>query len=367
MNHQFISFEGSKTLLLEKFKSYFPTIRYIKDLDVFFYAHPKSGIWKVARNLILKKTIKIELSKKIYDEFQVQISNDEENTYIRDMFLLKGKVDKMVKLLQSSKHVEILINELKNQIFINDLSHFNADPNLILFKNDVVIDLTSKKVVNVHWTDMIANNQQLNVSFEPEDDDKIATLANVFNEIIACNESRENFVKLLFESLSGFKSKRFMLNLGGNYKTIIMDIFVNILGTYGIRTSAEITKPFKFFEKIDWDTFKQLRAVVFDVETLNEMQIRKNLINNREFDCNYGYRHLYEPSNDVSPFRATFFVNCDQFIVKTMDYIDYAMENRMLKTQFRTDTDVKFEVLFNDKFVTEYGMQFIHYLFKFCD
>lgn len=363
MNHPLFSFQRSKTLLLEKFRLYFPTFRYIKVLDAFFYADPKSGIWKIdSRNLILKKTIKIEFSKKLYNEFQTQISNDEENKFIRDIFSLKDALDEILKWLQQSKHVKTFINELKNQISINDLSYFNVDPNLILFKNDVVIDLRSKRVVNVHWTDMIANNQQLGVSFEPEDNDKIATLSDIFNEIIVCNESKDNFFKHLFKSLSGFKSKKFMLNFGGNYKTIIMDIFVKICGTYGYQTSDKMIKSFEFCEEMDWDTYKESRVIVIGIETLKQVNIMKALIGSHCY-----HRRIYGSSNDATPFKATFFVNCDQIVVENVDHVDYTMEHRMLKTQFRTDTDVKFEILFNDKFVTEYGTQLIHYLFKFSD
>ena len=230
MNHPFFAFKGLKVLLLKKFKSYFQKIRYIKDLDVFFYVDLKSGIWKMDhRNLILKKTIEIDFPKKIHDDFQIRISNNEENQFIRDILSLKDKLDMILEWLQQSRHIKTFINELKDEIFVN-VSYFNADPNLLLFKNDVVFDLRLKKVVNVDWTDMVADNQSLNVSFEPEDDDKIAILADIFNKIILREKERANFVKFLFDSLSEFKLKEIMLNFDGKYKKIIISLFMDILG-----------------------------------------------------------------------------------------------------------------------------------------
>lgn len=370
MNHPSFLSKGLKTLLLDKFKLYYPSFLYIKVLDVFFYADPKSGIWKIDfNNLTLNMTIKIEYPKRICDEFQYIVGH-EENKLIKDIFSLKDEVDTLLKLLKKSKFVATFINELKTQIFVNDLSHFNQDPNLILFKNDVVFDLKSKKTVKVHWTDMIANNQQLNVSFEPENNEKIALLIDIFNEIIVNNESKENFLKYLFQSLSGFKSKRFMLNFGGNYKRIIMDVWVNILGTYGAQVPDEGTKFSRiseFLQQIDLNAFEQLRTIVINVENKKEFDVWS--FRSRLTCGHYTSRRLYEEPTNNTTIRASYFINCDQitFTKPEYEFVDHAMEARMLKTEFRTYADVEFEILFNDKFIKEYGMQFIHYLFKFCD
>ena len=384
MNHPFFAFERPKVLLLKKFKSYYPTIRYIRNLDVFFYVDSKSGIWKMDhRNLILKKMIKIDFPKRIYDDFQTRISNNEENQFIRDVLSLKDKLDTTLEWLQQSRNVMMFINELKYEIFFNDLSSFNADPNLILFKNDVVIDLRLKKVVNVHWTDMVANNQSLNISFEPEDNDKITLLANIFNEIILCKKEKAEFLRFLFDALSGFKPKKFMLNFGGKYKTIIMDIFVNILGTYAMKPSYKTTNALKFrfsdkydeyeyeFEKIfckrkeDVVRFNQSHVIVIDNLRLEDLHIMKGLTASNEYHA----RLLFEPIIALSPSKATYFVIYDEIDLKQNELrpLDEAIRNRILKTKFKTQEDANFEALFNDKFIAEYGMQLIHYLFKFSD
>jgi len=354
MNH-FFTFHNSKQSLLNKFKLWFPRFLYIKNLDVFFYADPNSGIWKKDfENLTLMKMIKTEFPKRIHDEFQTQISKNE-NIFIKDFFLSKDHVHAMLKWLKQPKYIKTLINKLKKQNVVNDLSHFNINPNLILFKNDVVFDLKSKKIIKVNWSDMIANNQQLNVSFESEDVGKIATIAEIFNEIIVNDESKLIFVKYLFQSLFGIKSKQIMLNIGGNYKTIIMDVFVKILGNYAIKCD-------EFPTILQWE---QARVIVTHKKKVNlnpHYHAIRDVTGGQELPA----RRIYE-SDKITPIKASYFANCDEIINEESGFTDYATRNRTLKTQFKADTDVKFEILIDDKFVPEYGTQFIHYLLKFCD
>lgn len=350
-----ITFHTIKGSLANQFKIYFPNWVYVRNEKSFWFAPEETGIWErdYSENALIR-TIKFYFMQKLYDDFDTD--TNQRNANIRDILSVRNQMEKVFKWLENPRNIKVLIEELKRRIYVADLSCFNVNRNFLLFKNDIVINLETIERINIDYTHMIANNLKLNISYECANNDKIKKVAEFFDKFIPNDQSKQDFINFISNSLNGYKSRQLMINHGGTSKTYFMHIFLMILGTYGMKLSNKWLYN-ECAPRLSKDA-GQKRIILFENIISKKIDIFciKELLSSYFPDA----RRIWQDNDDTRSLNsASMFVNVDKIPDKFSES-DAVMQSRLIETEF-TDFDLANFSIKN--FTQQYGMQILHYLF----
>lgn len=243
------------------FTNLFPNkYKFVEEVNAWYSLDEVTKVWKVYEEKLLLNVIGTEFPTKLCIEFENQYQQIEE-LFILDILYDRQKINKLMLWLKSQRNVKSLISELKLNYYTSNLTIFNSNPMVLLFKNEIMLDLNTKKTEQITSDHLISNMQMMNINYEEVDENKMIIIKNMFKSIVD-KKMKQSLVKVLYESLIGINPRKIMICHGSNSK-IFLESFLNILGTYGISlpdkllyTDGEFTKNCLYGMKIS-------RAVLF--------------------------------------------------------------------------------------------------------
>lgn len=338
-----------ETCLAKEFARNTSKVRYDMANDCFWICDDTTGIWK-------KDYDNIKLMKKInqfVSNFSTEIQYkliDIKDENIRN--ILQLTINSISDWLKISQNVDLLIKKIKVEpnLTIMDESYFTNNPDNLLFKNDIILNLRNG-IIQCTYLDKITDQQKLNIKFGLYDSKKNRKIRDIFN-IIKTETMRKRYIKYLANALFGLNSKRIMLNYGGNGKNILMEILSKILGS----CCKSLDNHLLYLDKDhSLDRIHKKRFAIFDgVAEKIDPNIIQNLTNNSQ-NTDEGFN-----TQNCEYFHTSIFVNSTKHTIKNLfKNCDATVKNRILTTEFiETEKDVDLI------FVQENAIHIIWYLLK---